>query len=62
MPNLQIIDYGYGHVGSTHDATAWESTKFAQEPSFFLDEGEFIWADSAYPVRASILYLLQDYY
>ncbi|KAJ7586895.1 hypothetical protein C8J56DRAFT_713337, partial [Mycena floridula] len=21
LPNLRIIDYSYGHVGSTHDAT-----------------------------------------
>ncbi|KDQ50998.1 hypothetical protein JAAARDRAFT_104390, partial [Jaapia argillacea MUCL 33604] len=31
LPNLQIIDYGFGFTGSTHDSTAWDKTQFAQE-------------------------------
>lgn len=50
LPNLQIIDFGYGYTGSTHDATAWEATRMAKEHSTLLEHGEWIWADSAYPV------------
>lgn len=51
LPNLRIIDFGYGHVGSTHDSTAWEGTQLAQEHEDLLEDGEWVWADSAYPVR-----------
>ena len=50
LPNLQIIDFSYGHTGSTHDATVWQETYIAQNHHDILEEGEFIWADSAYPV------------
>jgi hypothetical protein len=50
LPNLHIIDFGYGYTGSTHDATAWEGTKLAQGPEKLLGKGEWVWADSAYPV------------
>ncbi|KAE9392391.1 hypothetical protein BT96DRAFT_830697 [Gymnopus androsaceus JB14] len=50
LPNLRIIDFGYGHTGSTHDATAWEGTRIATNHEDLLEEGEWIWADSAYPV------------
>ena len=51
MPNLRIIDYGIGLPGSQHDATAWQHTRIPQECDRFLKDGEFVWADSAYPVR-----------
>jgi hypothetical protein len=50
LPNLRIIDFGYGFTGSTHDATAWEHTRIAREHENLLLEKEFVWADSAYPV------------
>lgn len=50
LPNLCIIDFSYGRMGSAHDATAWEDTHFAQEHTSILKENEWIWADSAYPV------------
>jgi len=50
LPDLQIIDFSYGHTGSTHDATAWEQTQLAKEHETLLAEGEWVWADSAYPV------------
>lgn len=50
MPNLRIIDFGYGFTGSTHDSTAWERTRLPEEHETLLPGGEFIWADSAYPV------------
>jgi hypothetical protein len=51
LPNLRIIDFSHGHFGSTNDAIAWESTELAQQRDGHLDAGEWIWADSAYPVR-----------
>ncbi|KAF7293087.1 DDE Tnp4 domain-containing protein [Mycena indigotica] len=50
LPNLQIIDIGYGYVGSTHNATAWTGTRVYRELSTLLLEGEFIWGDAAYPL------------
>jgi len=50
LPNLRIIDFGYGFTGSTHDSTAWEKTCIFQEHETIFMEDEFIWADSAYPV------------
>ncbi|KAF7349600.1 DDE Tnp4 domain-containing protein [Mycena sanguinolenta] len=51
LPNLRIIDFGYGYTGSTHDSTAWEGTRMAQEHQTLLEEEEFIWADSAYTLE-----------
>ena len=51
LPNLQIIDFSYGHTGSTHDSTAWEDTWIVREHEDIIKDGEWIWADSAYPVR-----------
>jgi hypothetical protein len=50
LPNLHIINFSYSHTGSTHDATAWEDTQLAQEHNTLLEDGEWVWADSAYPV------------
>ncbi|KAF7368106.1 DDE Tnp4 domain-containing protein [Mycena sanguinolenta] len=51
LPNLRIIDFGYGYTGSAHDSTAWQSTRMAQEHRTLLEHGEFIWADSAYTLE-----------
>ncbi|KAF8233148.1 hypothetical protein L208DRAFT_1268176, partial [Tricholoma matsutake] len=51
LPNLHIIDFTYGHTGSTHDSMAWEQTKLVQSHNKLLKEGEWVWADSAYPVH-----------
>jgi hypothetical protein len=53
LPNLRIIDFSYGHTGSTHDSTAWDETRLAQQHETLLDDGEFVWADSAYPVSCN---------
>ena len=50
MPNLCVCDYGVGLPGSQHDATAWEETRIPQEHGTLLDENEWVWGDSAYPV------------
>ncbi|EIN04729.1 hypothetical protein PUNSTDRAFT_24189, partial [Punctularia strigosozonata HHB-11173 SS5] len=51
LPNLQIIDFGYGFTGSTHDSTAWKETRVYREHEMILEGQEWIWADSAYPVK-----------
>ncbi|KAF7351923.1 DDE Tnp4 domain-containing protein [Mycena venus] len=51
LPNLRIIDFGYGYTGSTHDSTAWEGARLAKERETLLQNGEFIWADSAYTLE-----------
>ena len=49
-PDLRIIDYSVGLPGSQHDATAWQETHIAQDHARLLAEGEWVWADSAYPL------------
>ena len=51
LPNLQIIDFSFGHTGSTHDASAWEATRLAQNQEELMEESEWVWADLAYPVN-----------
>nr|GAT51776.1 predicted protein [Mycena chlorophos] len=55
LPNLRIVDFSYGHTGSAHDATAWGGTRIAANHTEFLGEKEWIWADSAYPIRSWIV-------
>ena len=50
LPNLKIVDFSYSHTGSAHDSTAWVETHLAREHDTILEENEFVWADSAYPV------------
>ncbi|KAF5341489.1 hypothetical protein D9758_013933 [Tetrapyrgos nigripes] len=54
LPNWCIIDFSYGHVGSTHDATAWEETRLFKEHESLLQD-EWIWADSAYPIQTWVV-------
>ena len=61
MPNLLIIDFSYGHVGSIHDSTAFESTRVAQEHEALLEDGEWVWADSAYPVGSFLKLLIRSF-
>lgn len=49
-PNLRIIDYSSGFVGSSHDARCFAYTKLARQHSQLLAPGEFCWADVAYPL------------
>lgn len=46
-----IIDYALGHTGSVHDSWAFRSTRIFLEHETILGPGEWIWADSAYPVE-----------
>ncbi|VDC02626.1 unnamed protein product [Peniophora sp. CBMAI 1063] len=50
LPNLRIIDYSVGRPGSTHDSTGWRDTWIYQRRDGLLRDGEWIWADSAYPL------------
>jgi hypothetical protein len=56
LPNLHIIDFSYSHTGSTHDSTAWEETWVACEHEQHLEDGEWVCADSAYPVCLLIIH------
>ncbi|KIJ48820.1 hypothetical protein M422DRAFT_247179 [Sphaerobolus stellatus SS14] len=51
-PDLRIIDYGVGLPGSQHDATAWKETRIPKECATLLGAGEWVWADSAYPLQS----------
>jgi hypothetical protein len=55
LPNLRIIDFSYGNTGSTHDSTAWTHTRLAKEHCDLMEPGEWVWADSAYPVDVWIV-------
>jgi DDE superfamily endonuclease len=52
MPhNLCIVDYALGLPGSVHDAYAFQKTHIAREHDTLLAPGDWIWADSAYPLQ-----------
>ena len=51
LHNLRIVDYALGHTGSAHDSYAFQATRIAKNPTDFLSDGEWMWADSAYPIR-----------
>jgi len=55
LPNLRIVDFSYGFTGSTHDATAWLETKVVKDHEAIFEPGEFIWADSAYPIQTWVV-------
>ncbi|KAF7370022.1 DDE Tnp4 domain-containing protein [Mycena sanguinolenta] len=55
LPNLRIIDFGYGYTGSTHDSAAFQGTRIAQEHETLLEDDEFIWADSAYTLEKWVI-------
>ncbi|THU88119.1 hypothetical protein K435DRAFT_680433, partial [Dendrothele bispora CBS 962.96] len=55
LPNLRIIDFAYGHTGSTHDATAWEETKLFKKHDTILGDDAWVWADSAYPIQTWVV-------
>jgi hypothetical protein len=37
--------------GSQHDAAAWEETHVPQQCDVLLEDDEWVWADSAYPLQ-----------
>ena len=50
-PNLKIIDYASGFVGSHHDTYCFASTRLAQEHGKLLAGGEWVWADVGFPTE-----------
>ena len=40
------------YIPGQHDVTAWQETRIPQEHAHLLDEDEFIWGDSAYPLKS----------
>jgi len=51
LHSLCFVDYSLGHTGSAHDSYAFQSTRIAKNPSAFLGPSDWIWVDSAYPIR-----------
>ncbi|KAF9503286.1 hypothetical protein BS47DRAFT_1402561 [Hydnum rufescens UP504] len=49
--NLHIIDYVLGPTGSMHDATAFELSDMAKDPTAWFTDHEWVWADSAYALQ-----------
>ena len=49
LHNLMIVDYSVGHTGSIHDSWAFRSTRTFKEHHQLFMQGEWLWADSAYP-------------
>ncbi|PBK91240.1 hypothetical protein ARMGADRAFT_1046786 [Armillaria gallica] len=52
LPNLQIIDYVIGHCSSAHDSTTFNNSHNLINHQQLLGPGEWICADSAYPIEA----------
>ncbi|EPS93115.1 hypothetical protein FOMPIDRAFT_58988 [Fomitopsis schrenkii] len=50
-PDLRIIDYVVGLAGSQNDAAAWSTSRVVQQHEDLLQDDEWVWADTAYPVR-----------
>ncbi|KAF8576039.1 hypothetical protein K439DRAFT_1623163 [Ramaria rubella] len=51
LPNLCIIDYVIGHCGRAHDSTTFHDSCVYHGHCHLFRNGEWIWADSAYPVQ-----------
>ena len=47
-------------MGNTHDSTAWEDTWIVQEHEDIIKDGEWIWADSAYPVCTCLCFYVPN--
>ncbi|THU87913.1 hypothetical protein K435DRAFT_680825 [Dendrothele bispora CBS 962.96] len=59
-PDLRIVDFATGLPGSQHDAAAREETCTFKEHEQLLEEDEFIWADSACPLRNCVNVLIKS--
>lgn len=44
------MDYVVGLPGSQHDSTAWAESYTVKNREMLLQDDEWIWADSAYPL------------
>jgi hypothetical protein len=58
---MRIFDISVGLPGSVHDATAWKETAFYQRHEEYLSPGEWIWADSAYPLQEWVIAPYKSY-
>ncbi|KIK17976.1 hypothetical protein PISMIDRAFT_30623 [Pisolithus microcarpus 441] len=50
-PDLCIVDYSVGLPGSWHDASAFAETCIFHEHDVLLEEGEWLFVDTAYPLH-----------
>lgn len=60
LPNLHIIDFSYGRTGSAGDAKAWSDTFVHRNHEEVFGDKEWIWGDSAYPVRQLLFFICQS--
>ena len=51
LHNLCFVDYLLGRTGITHDSYTFQSTRISSDQQAFFAEGEWMWVDSAYPIR-----------
>jgi hypothetical protein len=58
---MRIFDVSVGLPGSVHDATAWKETAFYQRHGEYLSPGEWIWANSAYPLQEWVVSPYKSY-
>jgi hypothetical protein len=50
--NKGIVSQEGAVTGSTHDSTAFQDSHTVHEKQRLIGRGEWVWADSAYPVEA----------
>ncbi|KAG8957816.1 hypothetical protein FRC05_009569 [Tulasnella sp. 425] len=53
--NLRIIDYVTGFCGSAHDSAVFQYSAISLYPNWFFEDGEFMWADSAYTLSPRVI-------
>jgi len=55
IPDLRIIDYSAGFVGSTPDTSPWVDTRLVGDHASLLEPDEWCWADSSYPIKSWLI-------
>ena len=50
LPNMHVINYVLGPPGSTHDSMSFKESHAWKESGHLFQDGEWLWADSAYPL------------
>src|SRR5258708_11947857 len=50
LPNMHVINYVLGPLGSTHNSMSFKELYAWKESSRLFHDGEWLWVDSAYPL------------
>ncbi|KAG8911346.1 hypothetical protein FRC01_005762 [Tulasnella sp. 417] len=53
--SLRVVDYVTGFCGSAHDSAVFQYSAVSLYPNWFFEDGEFMWADSAYTVSPHVI-------